>query len=41
MHYYNDGQPYYFGCFDSFEEAREERDFWESINWNMDLIDLY
>lgn len=41
VNYYRDGKHYYFGCFDSFEEAREERDFWESIDWNLDLIDLY
>lgn len=27
--------------FKTIEEAREERDFWESINWDFDLLDLY
>lgn len=41
VQYYHDGRHYYFGCFDSFEEAREERDFWKSINWDIELLDLY
>lgn len=31
----------YVGAFNKLEDAIKERDFWESINWNMDLIDLY
>lgn len=41
VQYSRDGRHYYFGCFDSFEEAREERDFWKSINWDIYLLDLY
>lgn len=36
-----DGVNISFGVCYSLEEAREERDFWESINWDFDLLDLY
>lgn len=36
-----DGEIVYAGTYHSLEEAVHERDFYQSINWNMDLIDLY
>lgn len=41
VHYYKEGKHYHLGCFDSFEEAREERDFWRNLDWNLELLDLY
>ena len=35
------GEIIHFGVCNSIEEARSERDFWESINWDFDLLDLY
>ena len=35
------GKVMYFGYYHTLEEAIHERDFYESIDWNMDLIDLY
>lgn len=31
----------HFGSYNTLQEAVHERDFWESINWNIDLLDLY
>lgn len=31
----------HFGTYHSLEDAVCERDFWESINWDFDLLDLY
>lgn len=30
-----------YGTYDSFSDAVEERRFWKSIDWDMDLLDLY
>ncbi len=30
-----------FGTYKKIHTAREARDFWESINWDFDLLDLY
>jgi len=35
------GEILVFGTYDSLEDAMHERDFWESINWDMNLLDLY
>lgn len=31
----------HFGSYNTLQEAVHERDFWISINWNIDLLDLY
>ena len=36
-----DGELVHFGTYHSLDDAREDRDFWESINWDFDLLDLY
>lgn len=36
-----DGEHVHFGTYASLSDAREDRDFWESINWDFDLLDLY
>lgn len=35
------GEIMIFGTYHTLEEAVHERDFWESIDWNLDLLDLY
>ena len=35
------GESVHFGTYHTIEDAREDRDFWESINWDFDLLDLY
>lgn len=34
-------EPITFGTYHSLDEAIHERDFWESIDWSLDLLDLY
>lgn len=36
-----DGVRVSFGTWHSLDMARRERDFWESINWDFDLLDLH
>ena len=36
-----DNHMTYFSSCKTLEEAIHERDFWESIDWDMDLLDLY
>ena len=35
------GRAIRFGTYHSLEDARCERDFWESIDWDFDLLDLH
>lgn len=35
------GETTQYGTYHTLEEARSERDFWESINFDWDLLDLY